>query len=369
MMSLRFANIRLDSPESLMNLPNFVRRLFAVLFAVGTVGFVLPQASEACQPYVPMGGFWPIGVEHESTIPVDGSWLSVGNYGVYREDAEIYAEFGVKDEQKAWVEGEATVETYGELRADGEGYVQRMFVIWTPDEPLEPNQKYTLHSRTSDQEHAWGWVQDFYTSDAHQNADFSQGAKIAKIDAEYVDRPARNYRCREKKPCTTSCGCMQYYWSTRYFRIPTFDVAVQWPDLGEDSQYYTVVEDGAGTVLDIIPSTQRDAKRVYRLDHGEEAPFEFVLKTYRVGEDTPFDTDTHTITAEALPWPESTDFKPEPRPRSCAKRTTESLHSEGTSPPGGCSSASSSASTWLSLLWGVALLACLRLRGRERCEG
>lgn len=349
-----------------MRFQSIFLRLFVLLFTLSALSLAAPTRAEACEPYVPTAGFWATGDQYKPTIPVDGSWITVGNYGVYREDAEIYAEFGVKDEDDAWVEGDAVVELYGELSSLGEGYAHPMFVIWTPKEPLEPNQKYTLYSSTSDRDYGWSWVEEFYTSDAHQNSDVLDGATIATVDAEYVDLPARNNRCRESKPCPTSCGCMTRYWSTRYFREAWIDIGIQWPDVDNHEPFYVVVEDGAGTVLNMIPSTETEAKISQRFEHAQEPPFELVLKSYRVGEDTPFATDTYTVTETDLPWPEETTFRAESRPRSCSRRSSTSVHNDGFLAPdaGGCSSAPSHTPSLPTLLWVSALIVTLRLRRR-----
>jgi len=324
----------------------------------------------ACSYATPLYGFsngWP---DAEDTVPLDGSWATFGTYG---ESAELDAPAPVfvavvKDANGNEVKGRTTFLPFGkryENTGPDRGYTQRAFVAWTPDEPLTLDTSYTVTiSRPGDDA-----LQDYYVGRGAFKAVASlesgaphAGLNLLKSQAEYVDTPAYDQECKERRPCTDGCGCRTYQWSTRYFRIPVIEIDFSQPKAVNNLQFYHVIEDARGKARKVLWSDDAKINTTFELEHGDEAPITLTFLTYALGHDQPVVRTEYTLTEEDLPPLESTEFIAEKAPKKCRNRSVTTVHTDGYKAPSqGCASATSHPMGIAWILFTFCLLLRLRL--------
>lgn len=328
------------------------------------------ERAHACSYAIPLYGFQNAPSEGEDKVPINGSWATTGSYGSRANIDAPPPTFvaTVKDEAGNHIEGKTTFIPYGKKyvnQGPDVGYTQSAFVLWTPDQPLHLNASYTATIHRPDAQAAgddsYGEGR-FKAVAALEGTATHTGLTLQKIQAEYVDTPAYNRTCEERRPCRDECGCSTFEWSTRYFRIPVLELDFTQPDDPSTSQFYHVIEDVNGKIRDIVWTESAKPNTTFELDHGDEAPIELTIRTFALGESGPVATHEYTLTEEDLPPLESTDFIAEKPPKKCRNRSVTTVHTDGYKAPSqGCASTTSHPMGIAWILFTLCLLLRLRL--------
>lgn len=328
--------------------------------------------AHACSYPMPFYGFSTSTWDRIDTIPINGSWAVHGSYGSWTDADAPEPVFNVEvyNEEGKPIGGKTTFIPYGKkhiYQGPDVGYSQSAFVIWTPDQDLELHTVYDAHILRYEEGEALN--QDYYsgtgsfsTTSAFESTEPHAGLAPVRSQAEYVDIPAYNQTCEQRRPCRDGCGCNTYRWSTRYYRFPIIELDFTQPDDPSTGQFYHVIEDVNGKIRDIVWTESAKPNTTFELDHGDEAPIELTIRTFALGESEPVATHEYTLTEEDLPPLESTDFIAEKAPKKCRNRSVTTVHTDGYKAPSqGCASATSHPMGIAWILFTFCLLLRLRL--------